>query len=100
MQLSYNGLEALKEHEGFRDKAYLDTGGVWTIGYGTTKCSGVPVEAGQTCTNQEACIYCAMRYYKTQGSLIANVSPSLTTKGSHYVYPCHADRFATRIDGL
>ena len=54
MQLSFNGLEALKEHEGFRDKAYLDTGGVWTIGYGTIKCSGVPVEAGQTCTNQEA----------------------------------------------
>lgn len=54
MQLSYNGLEALKEHEGFRNKAYLDTGGVWTIGYGTTKINGKPVEAGQQCSLAES----------------------------------------------
>lgn len=26
---------SLEKHEGFRDKAYQDTEGVWTIGYGT-----------------------------------------------------------------
>lgn len=54
MQISYNGVEFLKEREGFRDKAYKDTGGVWTIGYGTTKVDGRPVDAGLTCTKQQA----------------------------------------------
>lgn len=54
MQISYMGIELLKEHEGFREKAYKDTGGVWTIGYGTIKWLGKPVEAGQTITDKEA----------------------------------------------
>lgn len=29
--------ELIKEFEGFRAKPYTDSGGVWTIGYGTTK---------------------------------------------------------------
>lgn len=28
-------LESIRRHEGYRDKAYQDTEGVWTIGYGT-----------------------------------------------------------------
>jgi lysozyme len=54
MQISYNGLTLLKELEGFRKEAYLDTGGVWTIGYGTTRVEGKPVEAGLTCTEAQA----------------------------------------------
>ena len=54
MQISYNGLQLVKQFEGFRNKAYLDTGGVWTIGYGTIRIDGQPVEAGQTCTEQQA----------------------------------------------
>lgn len=54
MQLSFNGLEFIKDAEGFRDKAYLDGASVWTIGYGTTRIEGKPVEAGQTCTRQQA----------------------------------------------
>lgn len=54
MQISYMGIELLKEHEGFREKAYKDTGGVYTIGYGTIKWLGKPVEAGQTITDKEA----------------------------------------------
>ena len=43
----------LKEHEGYRDKAYQDQAGVWTIGYGrTTNPDGSPISPGQT-TNQE-----------------------------------------------
>lgn len=28
-------IESLERHEGFRDKAYQDSEGIWTIGYGT-----------------------------------------------------------------
>jgi len=54
MQISHNGIEFLKDAEGFRDKAYRDSVGVWTVGYGTTRIYGKPVEAGQTCTQNEA----------------------------------------------
>ena len=44
----------LKKEEGYRDEAYPDSGGVWTIGYGrTTNPDGSPVKKGQT-TNQKA----------------------------------------------
>ena len=36
MKVSENCLEQIKLHEGFRSKAYLDGGGVPTIGYGST----------------------------------------------------------------
>lgn len=44
----------LKDEEGFRAEAYRDTGGVWTIGYGTTHVEGKPVNAGMTCTQAQA----------------------------------------------
>jgi lysozyme len=37
MNLSSNGLDAIKGFEQLRLTAYLDTGGVWTIGYGHTR---------------------------------------------------------------
>lgn len=43
MKLSSNGLDLIKDSEGFRSKAYQDTGGVWTVGYGTTKINGMAV---------------------------------------------------------
>lgn len=54
MQISYNGKKLIQELEGFKGTAYLDTGGVWTVGYGTTKIEGKPVEAGQTCDEKRA----------------------------------------------
>jgi lysozyme len=57
MQISYVGKELLKEFEGFEEKAYLDTGNVWTIGYGTIRINGKPVEAGQTCTKEQASVW-------------------------------------------
>jgi GH24 family phage-related lysozyme (muramidase) len=47
----------IKRFEGFRDKAYQDSVGIWTIGYGTTKVNGRPVAQGDTCTKQEAETY-------------------------------------------
>ncbi|MNF39843.1 Lysozyme RrrD [compost metagenome] len=37
MNLSPNGLDTIKGFEQLRLTAYLDTGGVWTIGYGHTR---------------------------------------------------------------
>lgn len=50
MKLSAAGLDLLKRSEGFRASAYQDSGGVWTIGYGTTK----DVQPGDTCTEEQA----------------------------------------------
>ena len=54
MQISYNGIKFLKQWEGFKAEAYKDTGGVWTIGYGTIKWMGKPVEQGMKMTEKEA----------------------------------------------
>lgn len=36
MKTSQNGMNFIKRHEGLRLKAYQDSAGVWTIGYGST----------------------------------------------------------------
>lgn len=50
MEYSTNGLKLTEESEGCRLKAYQDTGGVWTIGYGHTG----NVRPGTTITQTEA----------------------------------------------
>ena len=46
-------VDFLKQKEGWRDKAYKDSGGVWTIGYGrTTNADGSPIRPGQTTTRE------------------------------------------------
>ena len=40
--------------EWFRDTAYQDSAGVWTIGYGTTKINGKPIQPWQKITQAEA----------------------------------------------
>ena len=45
----------IKKWEGCKLKAYLDGGGVWTIGYGTTFYpDGTRVKEGDTCTQEQA----------------------------------------------
>ncbi|WP_447642443.1 MULTISPECIES: lysozyme [Chitinophagaceae] len=47
--------DIIKKWEGFYSKSYQDTGGVWTIGYGTIQYkNGSPVAAGQTITQADA----------------------------------------------
>ena len=48
--LSQNGINLIKSFEGLELQSYLDTGGVWTIGYGHT----AGVTQGQTITEQQA----------------------------------------------
>lgn len=54
MKISQKGIDLIKEFEGYRSQAYLDSGGLATIGYGTTRINGVPVQMGMTCTREEA----------------------------------------------
>ena len=48
--INYAGLALIKEAEGYRDHAYLDGGGVPTIGYGHVK----GVKMGDTCNPSQA----------------------------------------------
>lgn len=58
--ISDNGLELIREFESFRAEAYLDTGNVPTIGYGTIRYpNGVPVKLGDRCTRSQAETYLA-----------------------------------------
>ena len=50
MKISDMGLALIKEFEGVRLEAYLDSVGVPTIGYGHTK----GVQMGDTCTQEQA----------------------------------------------
>lgn len=53
--ISELGFQLIREFEGYSAKAYLDTGGVWTIGFGTIKYpNGTSVKKGDTCTRNEA----------------------------------------------
>lgn len=54
MQLSHNGVKLLQDFEGYRDQAYQDSAGIWTIGYGSTHVNGVAVSEGDTITREDA----------------------------------------------
>lgn len=53
--ISELGFAIIREFEGFSSVAYHDTGGVWTIGFGTIKYpNGKRVVKGDVCTQSEA----------------------------------------------
>jgi lysozyme len=46
MNISQVGEKLIGTMEDFREESYLDQGGTWTIGYGTTRINGAPVTIG------------------------------------------------------
>lgn len=54
MKTSQSGIDLIKQWEGFRAKAYKDTGGVWTVGYGHTSDSQMAVGASTVVTQAQA----------------------------------------------
>jgi lysozyme len=55
MTVSQQGIDLIKQFEGLRLKAYQDSVGVWTIGYGTTMYpDGTRVKKGDVITIQQA----------------------------------------------
>ncbi len=56
--ISEKGFSIIREAESLELQAYLDTGGVWSIGYGTIKYpNGVRVKKGDVCTRGQAEIW-------------------------------------------
>jgi lysozyme len=51
---SKSGKDLIKSHEGFKLNAYLCPAGVPTIGFGTTRIKGNPVQMGMMITTDEA----------------------------------------------
>ncbi|MBS6132789.1 MAG: lysozyme [Enterobacter cloacae] len=55
MQTSEKGIALIKQFEGCKLTAYLDSVGVWTIGYGWTQpVDGKPIRAGMTIKQETA----------------------------------------------
>lgn len=58
MKISENGIALIKKFEGCELKAYKDSAGVWTIGYGLTNAcksiTGLTIKSGTTITQAQA----------------------------------------------
>ena len=62
----------LKGYEGFSAESYLDSGGVPTIGYGTTKASGYWDSLFPQCTEEKASIVLAESIYNNYANSLIN----------------------------
>jgi len=54
ISFSNNAVNLIKQLEGFRAKAYKDSVGVWTIGYGTTRIRGRRVQSTDSLSEEAA----------------------------------------------
>lgn len=54
MNISQAGIDFIKSNEGLRLNSYPDSGDVWTVGYGTTRINGYPVQKGLIITSEQA----------------------------------------------
>lgn len=70
LELGPDGTNLIATFEGLRLRAYLDTEGIPTIGYGTTSASGVPVRLGMTITRQQAVDYMQSTVRKIYGKAV------------------------------
>lgn len=84
---SPDAIALIKQYEGLKLTAYQDTGGVWTIGYGTTSINGVPVYPGQTITQAQADEYLTS-YLQTTASPIINSKTKAPITQSMYDALC------------
>jgi GH24 family phage-related lysozyme (muramidase) len=65
----------IAEFEGLRLNAYQDSGGVWTIGYGTTinPVTGLPIKKGDKITKDTALTWLRMQTAATEGQVKAKL---------------------------
>ena len=84
---SEDAVNLIKQFEGLKLNAYQDSGGVWTIGYGTTSINGVPVYPGQSITEAQANEY-LLAHLKTQVSPIINTKTKAPITQSMYDALC------------
>lgn len=69
MNISEQGLELIRAHEGCRFEAYRDSVGVLTLGFGHTR----GVKEGDTCTQSQADIWLAEDVKEAENCIEANV---------------------------
>lgn len=74
MRTSQQGIDLIKEFEGFSERVYLCPGGVYTIGYGHTR----GVQIGDTCTRDKAEEYLRDDLKDTEEAIEALVTVPLT----------------------
>ena len=90
----------IAEFEGFRDKAYLDSANIWTIGYGSTRnpATGLPVKKGDTITRAKALEWLKIQTSASQGDVDRLVKVRLSdnqrTALTSFVYNIGPTRFA------
>ena len=70
LKLSEPGAALIRRWETLRTKAYLDTEGIPTIGYGTTSKSGIPVKMGMVITAKQAEDYMQTTIDKIYGAAV------------------------------
>ena len=67
--------EIIANFEGLRLNAYQDSGGLWTIGYGTTinPVTGIPIKKGDTITKDTALTWLRMQTAATETQVQAKL---------------------------
>lgn len=76
---NYSGTmsDLIKKFEGYKDKAYQDVKGIWTIGFGLTRYpNGVAVQPGDTITREQGEQY----FQQTLQKFAQGVEDSIKTK--------------------
>lgn len=65
MNITQRGIDFIKSWEGFREHAYQDSAGIWSIGYGTVLYENLkPVKRGDKITQAQATILFAIQLKK------------------------------------
>ncbi len=70
-------LNLIKQHEGFRSYAYIDTSGLPVIGYGQTRINGQTVTMGQYITQAQADAELEKEVYRIQRLVLERVKVDL-----------------------
>ena len=79
MKTSQSGIALIIKFEGFRNKAYRDSVGIWTIGVGHTSMAGPPkVTAGMVITDDQAreILAADLAIFEASVMKVLNLSPS------------------------
>ena len=71
-------IDLVKQHEGFRSYAYIDSSGLPVIGYGQTMINGQTVRMGQYITQAQADAALLQELYRIQHLVLAHIRVELT----------------------
>lgn len=84
MKISDKGVSLIQQFEGCRLKAYQDSAGVWTIGYGTIMYpNGTRVKKGDQITHEDAITYLKYEISLKSKSVSAFVSKCVLTQDQY-----------------